>query len=280
VQKEIEDLRQFYQKHAIFDDSTYQVQYENPVRAQFDSIIADIKAISNDAAAAGEWEKQMRSLGPDRIEKQYWNEGVLSQIGDPLDRDRLLRKVSALMELQDKRNRFRQEIAEQPDAYAKFQHQQAADYWANFGREAEEEMKKVTPTLGEWASPKDLKSAKTTTEKAAMETHNAAYGEYEQLFREYLTDAATQGPRGMARVSALAVQNEKRRRELETANKKIAKLQAERDKAQEELNKIAGARSRVAQPSSAGPNGQPGQAPKRKPSQSVDQAFNDFFGKG
>jgi hypothetical protein len=278
VQKEIEELRTFRQRHQIFDDTTYQTRYENPVHEKFAEIINDIKAISNDPNAAQEWENQMRSVGPDRVGKAYWNEGVISQIADPLDRDRLVRKVSTLMELQEKRNQFRQQVAEQPDAYQKFQHQQAADYWQNFGNEAQDEMSKVTPTLGEWAAPKDLKTAKNATEKAAFEAHNATYAQYEELFKKYIEDAATQGPRGMARVSAMAVQGEKRRRDLEAANKKIAKLQAERDKAQEELNKIAGARSRVSQPSTAGSNGQPAPPQKRKAGQSVDDAFKNFFG--
>jgi hypothetical protein len=279
VQREIEELRQFRQKHAIFDDSTYQSVYENPVHEQFNQIISDIKSLSNDPAAAEDWEKHMRSAGPDRLNKAYWNEGVISQIADPLDRDRLVRKVSTLMELQQRRDAFRKQAAEQPDAYEKFRHEQAAQYWANFGKEAEDEVKKMTPVLGEWAAPKDLKAAKNATEKAAIEAHNAAYKHYEQLFERYIREAATEGPRGMARISALAVQSEKRAKDLESANKRIAKLKAERDQAREELNKISGARSRVSQPSTAGTNGAPAPQGKRKASQSVDSAFTDFFGK-
>lgn len=278
VQKELDDLRTFKKRHEIFDDTTYQVQFENPVHQVYDDIINDVKRLSGDPEAAASWEKDMRSAGPDRVGKEYWNDGLLDQIGNPLDKDRLVRKISTLLELQDKRNAFRTQMAEQPDAYAKFQHETAARYWDEFAKEAEDEMKKVTPALGEWSVPKDLALAKNATEKSAFEAHNAQYQKYEQMFREYISDAATQGPRGMARISAMAVYGEKRRQDLEVATKKIAKLEAELAKHKEELNKIAGARSRVSQPSTAGQNGQPQSQVKRKAGESVDQAFKNFFG--
>lgn len=278
VQHELEDLRTFKQRHQIFDDTTYQLQYENPVHQKYDEIINDIKHISDDPEAALTWEKEMRSLGPDRITEQYWNKDVIGLMSNPLNQARLTRKISELLELQDKRNAFRKQMTEEPDAYVKFQHETAARYWDEFGKAAEDEMKKVTPNLGEWAAPKDLKLAKNATEKSAFEAHNAQYQKYEQMFREYISDAATQGPRGMARVSAMAVYAEKRRQDYEVLQKKYAKLEAENAKYKEELNKIAGARSRISQPSTAGPNGQPPPSAKRKASQSVDQAFNDFFG--
>src|SRR5262249_24097682 len=134
--------------------------------------------------------------------------------------------------------------------------------------------------MGEWAIQKDLKTAKNATEKAAFEAHNAEYDKYADLFKKYISELASYGPRAMARVSAMAVWGEKRRKDLETSQKRNAKLEAENTQLKAELNKIAGARSHVSQPSSAGPNGQPPPQPKRKASQSVDSAFRDFFGPG
>jgi hypothetical protein len=278
VQKEIDDLRQFRQRHQYIDDSGYQMSYEDPVRAAFNDVLTDIKGISNDPAQAEAWEKQMRAAGPDGVSKAYWNDGVIKQIENVFDQERVLGKVRNLLASQEKRNAFKKQMEEQPDAYEKFRVEQAASYWHNFGLEAEDEMRRITPTFGEWANPRDVKLAKNSTEKAAIEAHNKTYGEYEELFKNYITDAATSGPRGMARVSALAVRGEKHRRDLEIATKKIAKLETELAKHKEELTKIAGARSRVAQPSAAGSNGQPAQQPKRKASQSVDDAFDSFFG--
>jgi hypothetical protein len=280
VQKELEDLRTFRQKHEIFDDSTFQNQYEMPVRSQFDEIINDVKAMAPDKAAADAWEAEVRKLGPDRINKAYWNEGVIAQVADPLDRDRMIRKVSSLLELQNKRNQFAAEIAEKPDRYQEYQHEQAANYWKNFGVEAEDETSKLVTQMGDWAVRKDPVTAKTQVEREAIERHNKAYEVYETHFKNYITDAATQGPRGMARTAAAAVQGLKYKHDLDRSATELKKVKLELQKAKEELNKIAGARSRVAQSSGAQPNGnKPGaDTGPKKAGKSLDSAFRDFFG--
>jgi hypothetical protein len=278
VQKELEDLRTFRQRHQIFDDSTFQNQYEQPVRSQFNEIIAEVKAMSPDKAAAEAWEAEMRKLGPDRINKDYWNEGVIQQVANPLDRDRMIRKVSTLIDLQGKRNQFAAELAEQPDRYEQFQHEQAADYWKKFGEEAEDETKKILPNLGEWALQKDPTTAKTQAERQAIEAHNASYQKYEETFKALLTDAATQGPRGMARTAIEAVKGIKYKLDLDNTMAENKKLKAELQKAREELNKIAGVRSRVAQSTGAGPNGGKSSGGQQKAGKSLDTAFKDFFG--
>jgi hypothetical protein len=278
VQKELEELRGFRQRNAFLDDSTYHTNYEQPVRTKFDEIINEVKRLSPDPQRAADWEQQMRSAGPDNVGRQYWNEGLISQVEDPIDRDRMTRKVSELIDAQERRLAFRQKMSNDGDAYAKYQTEVASKYWDDFSREAADEARKLQPDLGEWANPKDLSLAKNSAEKAAFEAHNKAYKEFEDLFKGYLTDVSSQGPRGMTRVALRAVAGEQRKQALEAANKKISKLQGELEAARTELNKIAGARSRVAQPSTgARPNGeQP--PPKRKASQSVDSAFRDFFG--
>jgi hypothetical protein len=278
VQKELEELRGFRQRNQFLDDSTYHTNYEEPVRQVFDDIINEVKRLSPDPQQAADWERQVRGAGPDTLDRKYWNEGVINQCQDPLDRDRLIRKVSGLLEAQERRNAFRQKMANEPDAYQKYQHETAAKYWEDFARDTHDEVEKHKAHLGEWATLRDPALAKNAAEKAAIEAHNKVYAEYENLFKAMITDAATQGPRGMTRVALKAVAGEKHKQDLESANKKIAKLSSELEAARGELNKIAGARSRVAQPSSgARPNGeQP--PPKRKASQSLDSAFKDFFG--
>lgn len=277
VQKELEDLRAFHQQHRIFDDSTFQAQYELPVRSSFDDIIKDVKSMANDQAAADQWEKEMRAAGPDKIERGYWSEGVLNQCQDPLMKDRLTRKISALLEAQDKRNEFRTKMVNEPNAYDQWQAQQVAGYWKQFGDEAADEVKKLQPQMGDWAIEKDLALAKTAEERTAWESHNKTFKEYEGLFQQLLTDAATQGPRGMTRVAAQATLAEHYKRELASNQTQIEKLKSELKAAQEELNKIANVRSRVNNASSGTASGAK-ETPKRRASQSLDDAFREHFG--
>lgn len=276
VQKELEDLRTFRTRHQVFDDTGYQVQFENPVRDIFDDIVKDVKGLSVDPAAGEDWEKQVRSAGPDRLNRDYWTEGVIDQCKDPLHKERLVRKINALLEAQGKRDEFRNKMSSEPDAYEKFRAQQAADYWQLFSVEAEDEAKKIIPSLGDWASPRDLAMAKTTQERTAAEAHNKVYKEYENIFQQAITDAATQGPRGMTRVAVKAVLAEKYKRDLDTANTRIAKLQADLKSAQDELTKISSARSRVA--NSSGSAGVKTETTRSRIGKSVDDAIREHFG--
>jgi hypothetical protein len=279
VQKELSDLRDFRTKHQVFDDSGYQVQYEQPVRALFDDIIKDVKGLAGDPAAAEEWEKEIRGAGPDRLDRAYWNEGVISQCQDPLHRERLIRKISSLLEAQQTRNEFRAQMAAQPDAYDKFRQEQAATYWQNFSVEAEDEAKKLIPTLGDWAAPKDLAMAKTPQERAAFEAHNVVYKEFENVFQKAITDAATQGPRGMTRVAVQAVMAERYRRDLESAKTRMTKLEAELKAAQDELTKISSARSRVNNSSGSSAAAiAAGTSPRKRLGQSAEDAVREHFG--
>jgi hypothetical protein len=277
IQRELENLRSFHTKHQIFDDSGYQSEYEVPIRAIFDDIVNDVKSLATDPNEAAQWEAEIRASGPDRLGRDYWNQGVIDQCSDAINKERLTRKISFLLDAQERRNQFRDTIASQPDAYQKFRDQQAADYWKDFGVQAEDEAKKMVATLGDWAVPKNPALAKNATERSAFEAHNETYKKYETRFQEFLTDAATKGPRGMTRVAIAALLSEKYKNDLDAANTRLTKLQAELKTAQDELNKIAGARSRVA--SSNGASGPRTEAtPKKKLTQSLDDAFREHFG--
>lgn len=273
VQKELEDLRTFRTRHQVFDDTGYQQQFEQPVRTIFDDVIKDIKGLAPDQAQAEEWERQIRAAGPDRLDRNYWNEGVLQQCSDPLHKERLVRKISLLLDAQEKRNNFRAQMASEPDAYERFRNQQAADYWQGFTTEAEDEAKKIIPGLGEWASPKDIALAKTAQERSAWEAHNKTYKEYEDVFQKALTDAATQGPRGMTRIAVQAVLAEKYKRDVDTLTNQLKKAQAELRVAQDELNKIAGVRAKVSQASGASSAAKSEEKPRRRLGESVEEAF-------
>jgi hypothetical protein len=276
VQTELETLRNFHQTHRIFDDSSFQSQYELPVRSIFDDIIKDVKSMASDQGAADQWEKEIRAAGPDKLDRAYWSQGVISQCDDPLQRDRLTRKISTLLEAQDKRNEFREKMVNEPNAYDAWQQAQVATYWKQFGDEAADEVKKLLPEMGDWASERDLALAKSAQERTAWESHNKTYKEYEGLFQQLLTDAATQGPRGMTRVAARATMAEHYKRELASSQTQLEKIKGELAAAQEELNKIANARSKVN--ASSGTSTGAKDTPRRRIGQTVDDAFKEHFG--
>lgn len=276
VQKELETLRNFHTQHRIFDDSSFQSQYELPVRSLFDDIIKDVKSMASNKEAADQWEKEIRAAGPDKLDRGYWSQGVISQCEDPLQRDRLTRKISTLLEAQDKRNEFRTQMINEPNAYDQWQQAQVANYWKQFGDEAADEVKKMLPDMGEWAVERDLALAKTAQERTAWEAHNKTYKEYENLFQQLLTDAATQGPRGMTRVAARATMSEHYKRELASTQTQLEKVKAELQAAQDELNKIANARSKVN--ASSGTSTGAKDTGRRRAGQSVDEAFREHFG--
>jgi hypothetical protein len=276
VQAELDELRIFRTKHQIFDDGTYIAKYEQPVHALFNDIVDDVVKLSPDKEKAEEWAKQLRSVGPDRLDKSYWSEGVINQCPDPLDKERLVKKISGLLDAKGQRDAFREKMANEPNAYEEFRTQQAADYWKEFAAEAEDEAKKVVNSLGEWASPKDPALAKTAAERAACEAHNVVYQQYEAKFKTLLTDVATKGARGQTRVALMAIEGEKAKDDLKTANTRISKLQAELKDAREQLDKIATARARVN--TSSGSSSRASEPKKSKLGASVEEAFRDAFG--
>ena len=277
VQQELDNLRNFQKKFQVFDDGVYHEKYEQPVHALFDDIVNDVVAFSPDKEKAEEWAKQIRAVGPDRLDQNYWSEGVINQCPDPLNKERLIKKISGLLDVKGQRDAFREKMANEPNAYQEFRTQQAADYWKDFATEAEDEAKKVIAGMGEWASPKDIALAKSAAERAAFEAHNAVYKTYEDKFKNILTDVATKGPRGQARVALMAVEGEKAKEDLKSANTRISKLQAELKDAREQLDKIAGARARV-NASSGSRSGAAPEPKKSKLGQSVEDAFKESFG--
>jgi hypothetical protein len=277
VQAELDQLRKFQQDHQVFDDTTYQVTYEEPVRAHFEQVINLVKGMATDKDALAEWEKSIRHAGPDKLDRAFWTSAVIEQCQDPLNRDRLVRQINNLLESQEKRDAFRKEMSEKPDAYAQFRNQTAANYWKQFSIEAEDEAHKLVPTLGEWAAPRNLEEAKSQAEREAWEAHNKTYQTHELRFKQFITDAATGGPRGMTRVAVEAVRGAWYKDQYEAQETQIKKLKADLAQAQAELDKISAVRSKATQ--GTGTNGSGAPTNKPKIGQSVEDAMNKEWGK-
>jgi hypothetical protein len=82
----------------------YQFQYEGPLQSLFNEIIQDIKAIACEGTE--QWEKEIRTAGPSRLDFDYWIEGVLDRCSHPVMREGLRQKIILLLETKAKAELF------------------------------------------------------------------------------------------------------------------------------------------------------------------------------
>jgi hypothetical protein len=242
-------------EHAIeirrrFDfmsDPEFQQKFHAPVRTQFERILDEAVQVLPDRQAAAQWAQNIKqNYGPDAVNREWWLNSVVAKVPNELDRTTLLNSVSKLLDLQKDRD---SEITRRTNDKSSFEN------WINekTNLTAQRVQSEIMAEIGEQEKrikevmPVDVSQAKTTDERAAMEAHNARFQKLNEFFVSQVQDLSKNGPRAWVRVAVEATRSQIMNEQIVNLEKELKDTKGERDRYKAELEKITGARRKLAQ---------------------------------
>lgn len=243
------DYEQAVQVRRRFDfmsDPEFLRQYHAPVRGQFDRILDEAVQVLPDRQAAQNWAQHIKqNYGPDAVNRDWWLNSVVAKVPNELDRSSLLNSVSKLLELQKDRDG---EITRRTNDKSSF------DNWINekAQRTSQQVEAEIMAEIGEQEKristvmPVDVSQAKTTEERAAMEAHNARFQKLNDFFVSQVRDISKNGPRAWVRVAVEATRSQIMNDQIVNLEKELKDVKSERDQLRGDLEKITGARRKLA----------------------------------
>jgi hypothetical protein len=248
---------QIRRRFDFMSDPDFQQKFHAPVRTQFERILDDAVNVLPDRAAAQQWAQHIKqNYGPDAVNRDWWLNDVVAKVPNELDRTTLLNSVSKLLELQKDRD---SEITRRTNDKSSF------DNWMNekVNLTKERVQSEIMAEIGEQEKrisevmPVDVAQAKTAEERAAMEAHNARFQKLNNFFVSQVKDLSEHGPRAWVRVAVEATRSQIMNEQIVNLEKENKELKAERDQYKNDLEKITGARRKLAQTTHTQASGEP-----------------------
>jgi hypothetical protein len=240
----------------ILSDPEFRNRYEVPIRAQFEKILDETGPVLYDPNEGRKWAEGVKAnYQANNVSRAWWDRDVVAKIPNEFDRNRITNRIDKLFDLQDEMNAELAKHSSDKDAYDKWKgekdqvtRQQMQDAIMSEIREQEQRIKEVLPV--------DVEKAKTTEERQAMEAHNARFEKLNEFFKNQLNDLSNHGPRAWVRVAVEATRTQVMNDQIVNLEKDLKDTRAERDKLKAELDKITGARRRIAHTTGTPPSSQ------------------------
>jgi hypothetical protein len=259
-------------------DPEFIQKWHAPVRNQFETVLNEAIQALPDKEAATAWANHIvQNYQPDQLSRDWWLNSVVAKVPNELDRASLLSSVTELLKTQRERD---QEITRRTADKSAFDNwiqerttTTAARVQEEIMSEIGEQEKRIAEVL-----PRDPDSAKTTEERAAIESHNERFQKLNNHFVETMKDISSKGPRGWVRASVEATRAMYLEMQYNELAEELKGIKAERDRYKAELDKIAGARRKISHttgtaPPSAGKKTGEGLSIK---SLDIRKAFDDY----
>jgi hypothetical protein len=244
------DYEQAVEIRRRFDfmsDPEFQQKFHAPVRTQFERILDEAVQVLPDRQAAQQWAQHIKqNYGPDAVNRDWWLNSVVAKVPNELDRTTLLNSVSKLLDLQKDRDG---EITRRTNDKSSFDNwiQEKTNITAGrVHQEIMDEIGKQEPRIKE-VLPVDVSQAKTVDERAAMEAHNERFKNLNNFFLSQVQDLSKHGPRAWVRVAVEATRSMIMNDQIVNLEKELKDTKGERDRYKTELEKITGARRKLAQ---------------------------------
>jgi hypothetical protein len=248
-------------KFDFVSDPDFIQQYHVPVYNKFQAVLEEAVSMLPDRQAAQEWAQGISAnYQPDALKRDWWLHSVIDKVPDDYNRATLLSSVNDLLKLQKDRD---QEVVKRTNDKSAF------DNWIteksqNTAKRVQEE---IMAEIGEQEKriaevlPRDIESAKTKEERAAIEQHNERFQKLNKHFVDTMHDLSKHGPRAWVRASVEATRAKVLEEGYNDLQKELKTTKAERDQLRSELDKITGVRRKISHttgtpPSSSSKNGQ------------------------
>jgi hypothetical protein len=238
-------------------DPEFQQRYHGPILNQFQAVLQEAVNVLPDKGAAQQWAQHIaQNYSPDQLNKQWWLNSVIAKVPNELERQALMGSVSELLKLQRERDT---EITRRTSDKSAYDNWMAERTNAN----AERVKTEIMSEIGEQEKhiqevlPRDVEQAKTPEERAAIEAHNERFARLNGHFVETMQDISKNGPRAWVRAAVAATRAMYMEEQYNQMSEELKGTKAERDQLRSELDRIAGARRKMASSSGTPPTPTP-----------------------
>jgi hypothetical protein len=227
-------------------DPEFQQRYHTPIQSQFQAVLQEAISVLPDRGAAQQWAQHIaQNYSPDQLNKDWWLNSVIAKVPNELERQALMGSVTELLKLQRERD---SEITRRTNDKSSY------DNWMAERTNATQERVKseIMSEIGEQEKhlqevlPRDAEQAKTPEERAAIEAHNERFARLNGHFVETMQDISKNGPRGWVRAAVAATRAMFMEEQYNQISEELKSTKAERDQLRSELDRIAGARRKMA----------------------------------
>lgn len=242
-----EHAAEIRRRFDFMSDPEFQQKFHSPVRSQFEKILDEAVQVLPDRQAALNWAQHIKAnYGPDAVNREWWLNSVVAKVPNELDRTTLLNSVSKLLDLQKDRDSEITRRTNDKSAYDNWVQERANGVQTQIHRELMDEIGKQEQRIKE-VLPVDVKQAKTTEERVAMEAHNERFNKLNTFFMSQVQDISKNGPRAWVRVAVEATRSMIMNEQIVNLEKELKDTKSERDRYKTELEKITGARRKLTQ---------------------------------
>jgi hypothetical protein len=225
---------EFIQKHQV------------PIRQQFETLLADVARVLPDPNQGMAWAQEIaQNYQPDQLSRDWWQNSVLAKIPDELNRAQARDQVTQLLKMQRDRDAEIFKNTKDKSAFDNFIQEKAATTQQRVQEEIMAEIGIQEKRIQE-VMPRDVNAAKTAEERAAIEAHNERFTKLNTFFQNTMKDISANGPRAWVRASVEATRAMLLEGEYNELAKELKAIKAERDQYKTELDKIHGARKKIA----------------------------------
>ena len=229
----------------VANDPEFIRKYHEPINNQYESILAETVQALPDMGKAQEWAQYMREhYTPDQLSREWWQQKVLAQIPDEIDRQSILAGVAQMQKQMKERDSELNRRAGDKSAFDEFRSEQSklADQrmQAEIKAEIAEREKEIKDYL-----PRDEEAAKTKEERESIREHNERFSKLNQHFLNTMQDLGQNGYRAWVRASIQATRAQVLEENYKNLEKEHKTVLAERDKFRAELDKIHGVRRKL-----------------------------------
>lgn len=242
-----EHAAEIRRRFDFMSDPEFQQKFHAPVRSQFEKILDEAVQVLPDRQAAANWAQHIKqNYGPDAVNREWWLNSVVAKVPNELDRTTLLNSVSKLLDLQRDRDGEITRRTNDKSSFDNWIQEKANMTQTRVQSELMDEIGKQEVKIKE-VLPVDVAQAKTTEERVAMEAHNERFKTLNNQFVSHLQDISKNGPRAWVRVAVEATRSMIMNEQIVNLEKDLKDTKAERDRYKAELERITGARRKLAQ---------------------------------
>lgn len=248
-------------KFDFISDPDFIQKHHAPIYKQFNQVLNEAVEMLPERQSAEEWANTIKqNYGPDSLNRNWWLHSVVDKIPDEYNKATLLSSVNELLKMQKQRDEEVVSRTADKSAFENFVKEKnegiAQRVQAEIMAEIGEQEKRISEVL-----PRDVESAKTKEERAAIEQHNERFQKLNKYFVDTMHDLSAHGPRAWVRASVEATRAMILEEGYTDLQKELKGLKSERDQLKSELEKITGVRRKISHttgtpPASSSKNGQ------------------------
>lgn len=228
-------------------------KFQLPIRNQFHQLLDEAVEALPDKEAARNWAAHIKqNYIPEQLGRQWWLNDVIAKVPSEIERQSLMGQMSNLLKLQRDRDVVLAENTKDENSFQTWMQ-------GRINAQAEHTRNEIMQEIGvqekriQEVLPRDINQAKTNEERQAINRHNERFTKLNDYFKGVIQDLAQNGPRAWVRAGVEATRTMMLLEENENLSKELKETKAEYERTRTELDKITGARRKLASTSGTPP---------------------------